>query len=127
MTQYFNHSFHAVPEWMDDYSPFDRGGGKKTDQTKTSNPFKRPYPPPLKPKPQEADAGSGWAPGTGPPKLSEVSSRPNTLKADAAKRDAVVDAFRVRVSASFAPSQLNLHCSTRGLHMVRPPSLGGSH
>ncbi|KAJ7362587.1 glycoside hydrolase [Mycena albidolilacea] len=84
---------------MDDYSPFDRGGGEKTDQTKTSNPFKRPYPPPLKPKPQETDAGTGWAPGTGPPTLSDVSSRPNTLKADAAKRDAVVDAFRHAWSA----------------------------
>jgi hypothetical protein len=72
---------------MDDYSPF--------NQTKTRNPFARPYSPPPKPKPQPTDVDAGWALGTGPPRLSDVASRPNTLKADAAKRDAVVDAFRV--------------------------------
>ncbi|KAJ7872855.1 glycoside hydrolase [Mycena olivaceomarginata] len=77
---------------MDDYSPF--------NQTKTRNPFARPYPPPPKPKSQPTDVDAGWAPGTGPPRLSDVASRPNTLKADAAKRDAVVDAFRYAWSAN---------------------------
>ncbi|KAJ7362594.1 glycoside hydrolase, partial [Mycena albidolilacea] len=54
-----------------------------------------PVPPPSKPEPQETDAGLG----TVPSRLSDVSSRPNTLKADTAKRDAVVDTFRVQKDA----------------------------
>ncbi|KAJ7872696.1 glycoside hydrolase [Mycena leptocephala] len=90
---YFNQSFSlpATPEWMDDYvhNPPDFGSERDGEKERVvTDANKRPSRPKDTPKAK-----------TGPPRVSSVSSRPNTLPADVRKRDSIVDAFKHAWSA----------------------------
>jgi hypothetical protein len=79
---------------MDEYwGPEAEGESERVVPDGNKRPYDvKPPPPPQKQKLAPGGTGTGSAPG----KLSSPSEGPNRLPADATKRDAVVDAFKVR-------------------------------
>jgi hypothetical protein len=97
---------------MDEYwGPEAEGESERVVPDRNKRPYDvKPPPPPQKQKLVPGGTDTGSAPG----KLSSLSEGPNRLPADATKRDAVVDVFKVR--AGFLAFQCQ-SSSTR-LHFI---------